>query len=133
MPTPLVALCAGGVCSTLLFVPDPLFLLLALQKWHLCFLGFLVECAPSAQARSYSWCSKRHLSRSKHCSKGSWVPACLTFIKSNPDSLTWHLAHSGSFSISQTPFEAKCGHVNKCWPMAYNWRHYLKFLGSVIK
>ena len=42
----------------------------------------------------------------------------LTFIKSNPDSLTWHMAHSGSFSISQTPFETKCGHVNKCWPMA---------------
>lgn len=70
---------------------------------------------------------------SKHCSKGSRVPAGLTFIKLNPDSLTWHMAHSRSFSISQTPFETKCGHMNKCWPMAYDWRHHLKFLGSVIK
>ena len=40
LPTPLVILSAGGICSALLFLPTLCFLLQATQKWQ---LGFLVS------------------------------------------------------------------------------------------
>ena len=56
LPTPLVVLSTEGMLSTLLLLPTPCFLLLALQKWQLDFFGLFVSCpefAPTTHAHSY--------------------------------------------------------------------------------
>ena len=81
LPTRLVVLCAGRMFGTL-----PL--LLVHQKWQLSFWSFyilpFILCPNWKHTVTFSplWflcicCSRRHLSRCKHCSQGSQVRACL--------------------------------------------------------
>ena len=73
--TPYVVLCAGGMRGTLLVLLTP-------QKWQLGFLVFLYLVAHNLpqlhmHAVIFSFfvfcCSRRRLSRCKHCSQGAWV------------------------------------------------------------
>ena len=82
LPTPSVALCTGCMCNIPVLLP-------AFQKWQLGFWSFCVlsiihpNCTYTLLfLLPYSFfvfcCSRRHLSRCKHCKKGPQVPARLT-------------------------------------------------------
>lgn len=82
--TPLVVLCAGGMCNTLLLLPAPQVGSWKLDFWSFCILFincperlcmqlFLVPCY-------FLFCWRRGLSRYKHCSKGS-QPVSLPLLK----------------------------------------------------
>lgn len=96
------------------FTPNTHFFLPALQKWQLGFEALCIFLSIICSSCTYTQlflvpysifvfcCSKRHLSRYQHCSKGPRVPACLT-----PRSL---VALSGFFlnpSFSFEPFFCK--------------------------
>jgi len=72
------------------FTPNTHFFLPALQKWQLGFEALCIFLSIICSSCTYTQlflvpysifvfcCSKRHLSRYQHCSKGPRVPACLT-------------------------------------------------------
>ena len=89
---PFGAVCRGHAQDPV-FAPDPLLLRPALQKWQLGFFGLFVpfvQNLPQLHVTQlflvpYSFfvfcCSRRGLSRCKHCSKWSQVPACLSLSR----------------------------------------------------